>query len=61
MLHCTMTRLDDYTVSGFLGSDSRIAYCIGQRCVSKQPILPTVVDCMRSIIVMVLGPYLDAL
>ena len=31
-----------------------IAYWIVQRCVSKQPILPTVVDCMRSLIVMVL-------
>ena len=37
-----------------LGSDSMIAYWIVQRCVSKQPILPTVVDCMRSLIVMVL-------
>ena len=31
-----------------------IAYWIVQRCVSKQPILPTVVDCMMSLIVMVL-------
>ena len=31
-----------------------IAYWIVQRCVSKQPMLPTVVDCMRSLILMVL-------
>ena len=54
MLHCTMARLDDEYQDFWEVIVYMIAYWIVQRCVSKQPILPTVVDCMRSLILMVL-------